>query len=51
MYYKNKRKYNLSNYYSIYDNNMIFMGFIQLASDYTLEMEICDIIKQIPNIG
>jgi len=32
-------------------NNIIFLGFIQLASDYTLEMEIFDIIKQILNIG
>ena len=34
----------------IFTPNSIFLGFIQLATDYTLDMEIGDLLGQIPDI-
>lgn len=35
----------------IFKNNLIFLGFIQLATDYTLDMEISGVLNQIDGIG
>jgi amidohydrolase len=34
-----------------FTNNVQFLGFIQLATDYTLDMEISDLLGQIEGIG
>tara|TARA_Y100000389_G_scaffold186194_2_gene206297 strand:- start:244 stop:2130 length:1887 start_codon:yes stop_codon:yes gene_type:complete len=34
-----------------FDTNLIYLGFIQLATDYNLDMEIGDLLSQIPGIG